>query len=148
MSIDERRRLELHDAARSNWGSDVATTLMEMLPPSGWGDVATRQQLASLEARIDARFTDVNERFARVDERIDAGFARVDERFARVDERFAGVNDRFDGVNGRFATMERQLRSDLRGDINEAILRMHRWTMATILASSAVVVTAVALFNR
>ena len=115
MSIDERHRLKLHDAARTSWGSDVASTLMEMLPPTGWGDVATSRQLAALEARID-------------------------ERFTRIDERFDGVYD-------HFATMERQLRSDLRGDLNEAILRTQRWTVATVFGSSAIVVAAFALFS-
>jgi len=62
VSIGERHRLELHDAARTSWGSDVASTLMEMLPPSGWGDVATRQQLDDFEARFDADLAGVSDR--------------------------------------------------------------------------------------
>lgn len=64
---------------------------MEMLPPSGWGDVATRQQLE---------------------------------------------------------VMERQLRSDLRGDMNEAILRMQRWTIATMFGASAIIISAVTVLTR
>lgn len=30
---------------------------MELLPPVGWADVATKQDLAHLETRMDARFT-------------------------------------------------------------------------------------------
>jgi hypothetical protein len=60
MSVDEARRLLLHDAARTAWGAEAALVLMEMLPPTGWGDVATRQQLdqkiEALEARFDLRF--------------------------------------------------------------------------------------------
>lgn len=53
MSIDEARRLLLHDAARTAWGPDAALVLMEMLPPTGWADVATRQQLEAVEERLD-----------------------------------------------------------------------------------------------
>ncbi len=56
MAVDESRRLLLHDAVRASVGADAALTLMEMLPPSGWGDVATRQQLDAVEARLDAKF--------------------------------------------------------------------------------------------
>jgi hypothetical protein len=60
MSVDEARRMLLHDAARAAWGAEAALVLMEMLPPTGWADAATRQQLEhgidSLEARIDHRF--------------------------------------------------------------------------------------------
>jgi hypothetical protein len=59
MSVDESRRILLHDAARTAWGAEAALVLMEMLPPSGWGDVATRQQLdqkvEALEDRFDLR---------------------------------------------------------------------------------------------
>ena len=55
MSVTEGHRLALHEAASQHWGRDVAVTLMEMLPPSGWGDVATRQQLDALESRIDVK---------------------------------------------------------------------------------------------
>ena len=53
MSIDEARRLLLHDAARNAWGPEAALVLMEMLPPTGWADVATRQDLDQLGARLD-----------------------------------------------------------------------------------------------
>jgi hypothetical protein len=55
MSVDEARRLLLHDAARTAWGAEAALVLMEMLPPTGWSDVATRQQLGVLEERIELR---------------------------------------------------------------------------------------------
>jgi hypothetical protein len=55
MSVDEARRLLLHDAAREAWGADAALVLMEMLPPTGWGDVATRQQLEAVEQRLETK---------------------------------------------------------------------------------------------
>jgi hypothetical protein len=45
----------LHDAAREAWGADAALVLMEMLPPTGWGDVATRQQLEAVEQRLETK---------------------------------------------------------------------------------------------
>jgi hypothetical protein len=63
MSVDERRRLQLADAAKRALGDDAGVTLMEMLPPVGWADVATKQDLVLLrsdldllEARLEARF--------------------------------------------------------------------------------------------
>ena len=61
MPVDERRRLQLADAAKRALG-DEGITLMELLPPVGWADVATkqdlvllRQELVLLEQRLDAR---------------------------------------------------------------------------------------------
>lgn len=109
MTIDERRRLALHEAARGTWGAEVAATFLEMLPPAGWGDVATRQQLVALEDRLLAR--------------MEAGEARL---LARID---AG---------------EQRLRLE----ITTSMLRAQRWTFATILTSSALVVAAVAVIVR
>ena len=56
MPIDERRRLELADAAKRAFGDDEGITPMELLPPVGWADVATKQDLVLLELRLEARF--------------------------------------------------------------------------------------------
>ncbi|MEZ5170906.1 MAG: hypothetical protein R3A49_09195 [Acidimicrobiia bacterium] len=56
MTIDEHTRHHVHEIAREQWGELAADTLMEMLPPLGWADVATKRDLEALEARIDFRF--------------------------------------------------------------------------------------------
>ena len=53
MTVDERSRLQLADAAKRIFGDEVGITLMELLPPVGWADVATKQDLAHLERRFD-----------------------------------------------------------------------------------------------
>ena len=60
MAPDERSRLQLADAAKRAFGDDAGITLMELLPPVGWADVATKQdvllvdqRLARLEQRMD-----------------------------------------------------------------------------------------------
>lgn len=52
MTVDESHRHALHEAARRAFGPDEATTLMEMLPPVGWADVATKRDLDQLRAEI------------------------------------------------------------------------------------------------
>lgn len=45
MAVDERRRHALHSAARRELGEDEGDALMELLPPVGWADVATKVDL-------------------------------------------------------------------------------------------------------
>ena len=49
MAVDERRRHALHSAARRQLGEDEGDALMELLPPVGWADVATRRDIAALQ---------------------------------------------------------------------------------------------------
>ena len=63
MSISERDRHDLYLAVERVIGTDQADTMMSMLPPVGWADVATKHDLAELERRIDLRFEAQDHRF-------------------------------------------------------------------------------------
>ena len=58
MTITNERRHHLYQRLEDVLGSEEASTLMDHLPPVGWGDVATRTQLstetAALRSELDA----------------------------------------------------------------------------------------------
>lgn len=68
MAVDEAARHQLYNSLESTLGPEPTSTLMSLLPPVGWADVATKQDLATLENAIRADFhreigslrTDVN----------------------------------------------------------------------------------------
>lgn len=70
MTVDERKRHALYRRLETLLGDDHADTVMELLPPVGWADVATRADLHALEARMDLRFE-------AVEARVDKGFAEL-----------------------------------------------------------------------
>ena len=74
MSIDERRRLQLAEDAKRALGEESGITLMEMLPPVGWADVATKQDLAMLAQRVDAKLEAVE---LRLEAKLERGFRQV-----------------------------------------------------------------------
>ena len=118
MSITNEDRYDLQAKANHVVGRKEGTTLMVLLPPVGWADVATKRDLDQLEARliaqferrfggIDHRFVGIDQRFVGIDqrfERVDQQFERVDDRFDRVDQQFERVNDRFDRVDQTLTT--------------------------------------------
>ncbi len=55
MLTNEHDRLELFRALERVIGADPARTLMDQLPPRPWDQVATRDDLRSLEQRVDDR---------------------------------------------------------------------------------------------
>jgi hypothetical protein len=79
MAVDERGRLQLAAAARRAFGDEAGITLMELLPPVGWADVATKQDLAHLEAVMDARFDVIDVRFGAGESRLERLEGKVDD---------------------------------------------------------------------
>ena len=55
MAITEKSRHELYRRLEEILGPEQATTLMEHLPPVGWADVATKDDLRSLQSSLTAR---------------------------------------------------------------------------------------------
>ncbi len=51
--ITEAQRFEMHTKPRQELGEEVADTLMEHLPPVGWGDVATKNDLLHLRRDLE-----------------------------------------------------------------------------------------------
>ena len=49
MSISEAERFDMQVGIRSHLGDHVANILMEHLPPSGWSDVARKQDIADIQ---------------------------------------------------------------------------------------------------
>ncbi|MGA0136360.1 MAG: hypothetical protein ACO3KZ_07735 [Ilumatobacteraceae bacterium] len=92
MSSHEADRLNLHQTLRGLMPEDVADILMAHLPPVGWSNVATKDDINLLRMEMNQRFT------------------RVDERLKQVDPRFTTIDARFDQIDARldqFASMKR-----------------------------------------
>ena len=58
MAVDERSRHALHSKLEKMLGEEEAVTLMELVPPVGWGEVATRRDLDALRGDMDALRSD------------------------------------------------------------------------------------------
>jgi hypothetical protein len=71
MSVSEHDRHQLFTWFEEHMGSERAATMMSLLPPVGWGDVATKgdldQQIAATRHDIDVLRQDVRRLEARVD---------------------------------------------------------------------------------
>ena len=120
MVLDERARHELFLRLEAALGPESAETLMEMLPPVGWADVATKRDLDALEDRMTLRFDLVDQRFEMIDqrfERIDQRFEMIDQRFELVDRRFEAMEQRFGSLDGQFGSLEHKLTATFRGEL-------------------------------
>jgi len=83
--VDEAARHALYRSLEAAIGPEATGTMMTLLPPVGWAEVATKDDLRQLEARLDSR---------------------IDALEARFDGRFGGLEGRFGGLEGRMAVLE------------------------------------------
>ncbi|MGH8993981.1 MAG: hypothetical protein ACRDYV_07890 [Acidimicrobiia bacterium] len=74
MALDERSRHELFLRLEAVLGPQPAETLMELMPPVGWADVATKRDLDALEQRMDQRFETMEQRFETMEHKLMAAF--------------------------------------------------------------------------
>lgn len=142
MVIDERTRHELHQRLEGVLGADEAATLMAHLPPTGWGDVVTRDYLdmaiQAQDARLEARFAQVDARLAQVDAR----FAQVDARFAQIDGRFEQIDGRFEQLHTQLDMVRHEVLAATRGELIAALAQQTRQMIfamiGTVLSLAAV----------
>ena len=50
--VSDRDRRELYEALERQLGHGAATTMMELLPPVGWGDVARQSDLVAVRGEM------------------------------------------------------------------------------------------------
>ncbi|MGI8983641.1 MAG: hypothetical protein ACR2HM_03770 [Acidimicrobiales bacterium] len=50
--VSDHERRELYDALEGRLGQGPATTMMELLPPVGWADLARQSDLAALRGEM------------------------------------------------------------------------------------------------
>jgi hypothetical protein len=87
MSMTEARRTEMHIGLRESLGPRVADSLMEHLPPNGWGDVARQSEMV---LRFDM---------------VQIQFEMIERRFEEIDRRFDGIDKRLDMIESRIRLM-------------------------------------------
>ena len=120
--VTDDARNRLFNTLREKLGAEDAATMMELLPPVGWADVARRSDLDGLERRLDARVDGVERRLdaridgveRRLDARIDSLGVRMDGLEASLGARMDGLEHRMDRLEQRMESLERALRDQTR----------------------------------
>ena len=121
MTITEQSRLNLYESMREHHGEEVAVTLMEMLPPVGWADIATKTDLEHL----------------RVATKTDLENLRVATKTDIENLRVATKTD--------LEHLRSEITLSFRAELEHALRRQGQWMVATIFAAQVVLVGAMKL---
>lgn len=107
MTINENDRLDLRqELERIFKNPRLAEIAMEAMPPIDYHQLATKQDLAALDTKIQGQFARIDGRFAQVE----GGFGHVEGRFAQLDGRFAHVE-------GAMIEMKGELKTDIANNL-------------------------------
>lgn len=114
MSVSEQDRHNLHTRLDEILGPKDSTVLMQHLPPVGWADVATKSDLAHLQAIVDSRIAQSENRLhaEMAGLRVEMADLRTDLRIEMADFRtemtrqFASFRD---DINASQRTTQRQI---------------------------------------
>jgi hypothetical protein len=113
MSVSDHHRAQLTNWFEEHMGAELGDAMMRTVAPMGWAEMATRRDLQSLEARLDAR---------------------IDLLEQRLDARIDRVEVRLDSMAATMAT---------KAELYDSQARLQRTLVSWILLSQATVVAAI-----
>lgn len=114
MAVDEAARHQLYTSLESTLGPEPTSTLMSLLPPVGWADVATRQDLVAFRDGLRAEIADL-----RTELRTEIADLRTDLRTEITDVRVETAQ-----LRSELKTDISQLRGEIHTSIRNAVFAM------------------------
>ena len=126
MAMTETQRTTLYNHLTEAIGQDAARTLMEQLPPSGWDQVATKDDVKASEERLlrdlDARETRLKGEF------LLAITASESRQSTRIDQ----TNTRIDETNQKLTDLTGEVRAGF-AELHLVLAKQIRWIAAMLL---------------
>jgi hypothetical protein len=120
MPVTESERHQLFTWFEEHMGQERAATMMNLVPPVGWADVASRHDLEELDARLTTR---------------------IDALETKIDARFDANDHKFEALEHRFEAKLNALRSDLLRTFGTWLFA----SQAAVIAAISVVIALIAL---
>ena len=150
MTITDAERTALYNKLTDILGTKEASKLMEHLPPTGWDQLVTKDDLEASEQRLGARIDGTNERLDATNVRIDGTNERLDATNVRIDQTNVHlhevstqltalrgeVREEFTALRGEFVAFRGEVREEMtafRGGFDLALARQFRHTIYAMM---------------
>ena len=122
MSVSDHERAQLTVWYEEHMGTELGAAMMNLLPPAGWGSIATRRDLQLLENNLEHK--------------IDLATQRLDARIDRIEVRLDAMTDGMSSLREQMAT---------KADLADSQRELARTLVTWIFMAQATVVAAVGL---
>ena len=121
--VSDHDRRELYEALERELGRGAATTMMELLPPVGWGDVARQSDLVAVRGEM-----------AELRGELKGEMAELRGEMAELRGEMAGLRSELKGEM-----------ADLRGEIKAQLPRLYAANVASMIGVAGLVLAAAKL---
>ena len=130
MTITDAERTALYNKLTDILGTKEASKLMEHLPPTGWDQLVTKDDLEASEQRLGTRIDGTNVRLDATNERLDQTNERLDQTNVRIDQTNVHLHEmstQLVALRGEFVELRSEFRegmTELRGEFGEAMTEL------------------------
>jgi len=129
VAVDERTRHALHARAAEVLGAEHAETLMSMLPPVGWADVATRRDLDGLQSATRQEMallrSDIRHEMAKLRTELKGDIHDLHTEFSGLEGKFGQLEGKFGQLEGKFGQLQGQF-GELRSEFSDKLAAHQR----------------------
>jgi predicted nuclease with TOPRIM domain len=131
--VSDQDRRDLYMALERQLGGGPAATMMELLPPVGWADVARQSDLVALRGEM-----------AQLRGALTGEVAGVQGEFAELRGEFAELRGEFAELRGEFAELRGES-AELRGEVKAQLPKLIAANMASMIGVAGLVLAAAKL---
>ena len=138
MTITEAERFQMHEALSTAHGKEVAAIIMEHLPPTGWGDVARRSDVADLRV-----LTTKDLEMVRIALTSDMQALRAELR-GEMQELRAELRGEMQELRGEMQELRAELRgemsvlrADMRSEMHMLFNKQLKWLIGVVISAQA-----------
>jgi hypothetical protein len=142
MTITEAERFQMHEALSTAHGKEVAAIIMEHLPPTGWGDVARRSDVADLRV-----LTTKDMEIVRIALTSDMQMLGAELR-GEMQELRTELRGEMQALGAELRGEMQELRTELRGEMQAFRLELHtemhmlfnkqlKWLVGVVISAQA-----------
>jgi predicted nuclease with TOPRIM domain len=125
--VDDRERRRLYDALVAVLGEEQAATMMELLPPVGWGDVMRHADGVALRAEMTALRASLEGQMAELRASLEAQMAELRAELrgemAELRGEMAELRGEMADLRGEMAELRGEM-ADLRGRVGALVPKM------------------------
>ncbi len=133
MAITEAQRTTLHNQLTGAIGQEAARTLMEQLPPSGWDQVATKDDVKASEKLLQRELKASEKMFeGALKETEGRLMVEIAASELRQGARIDATNTRLDQTNKELSELKDEVRTGFAG-LQLTLAKHTRWMAAVLL---------------